>query len=232
MLKKFMDWWGRQPYVESREAIDLEDNHLQTTNDYRFETTLARDLNTIADLMGREFPKNIARNSWKQDSKRIEFRSEDYSVKEIKKAINLDSFKIENDYSNIGTVYWSLEISEYEKVYKSKHSYYANVVRKLLKIVKDNIDKPDYFYVFCKYEDSIHIVATTLKDDYNNNNGEINEEVFQKAKTIIEKCGETIVKRYKELEHIEELQKEAVSKSLINRLDNEIDFIDKYIEVQ
>lgn len=232
MIKNFLEWWrSGKPENHDSNAFEDEQQIYNEEEDYRYETTLVRDLKIISDLLGKEFPHHIADRNVNRYGE-IRFRSDGFSIKEIRKAVGLKSFSVEHDFSNIGTVYWTVDKNEYEKTYETKYTSYANTIRKLTDLIERNFDNPDYFYVFCKYEDSIYIVANTLKDEYENNSDEISDDVFQKSKIIIEKTGQAILKRYRELEYIEELQKEAVSKSLINRLDDEIDFMDKFIEVQ
>lgn len=228
MLRKFIDWWNQKP---NGDAIGVNQG-LYLEEEYKYETTLARDLKLIASLLGKEFPKDMVTDFYTLKSEgKINFYTKGVTEKEIMNKVKLKSLKVERRWESIDTILWRASHEEYRKVYQSKHMRYANVVRELLRLVEKNLDNPEYSYTFCKYEDSIYIVASTLKDEYENNDDVISEEVFQKAKVIIEKCGQAIMKKYRELEHIEELQKEAVNKSLINRLDNEIEFIDKYIEV-
>lgn len=229
MLRKFVNWWNKktdEDMVEATEGFYTEEE------EYKFETTLVRDLKIIADLLGKEFPEKLTSSfrALKMEGT-IQFYTEKVDTYKVRETIGLKSLKIVRNWENIETCSWEADYKEYEKVYRSKHLRYANVVRELLDVVQKNFDNADYLYTFCKYEDSIYIVSSTLKDEYENNDRGISAEVFQKAKIIIEKFGQAFMKKYKELEHIEELQKEAVSKSLINRLDSEIEFIDKYIEV-
>ena len=217
MLRKFIDWWNKSNGnpVKRAEGFVIEEK-------YRFNTTLARDLKLIADLLGKEFPKHISQNIRGDNGRRIDFRSEGHSIRNIKNEVNLKSFRVDNDLSNIDIVYWSVDISEYKTVYESKYKQYAKSVREF--------DNPIYYYIFSKYEDSIYIVANTLKDVYEHNGG-LDDEVFQKVYVIIWKFKVALEEKTGELKHIEKLQHQAVSKSLIDRLDNEIEFIDKYLEV-
>lgn len=225
MLQRFIDWWNKSNGnpVKRAEGLAIE-------GEYRFNTTLARDLKLIGDLLGKEFPKHISPNIRGGNGRRIDFRSEGYSIRNIKNEVNLKSFRVDNDLSNIDIVYWSVDISEYKTVYESKYKQYANSVRELLATVEREFDNPTYYYIFSKYEDSIYIVANTLKDVYEHNGG-LDDEVFQKVYVIIWKFKVALEEKTSELKHIEKLQHQAVSKSLIDRLDNEIEFIDKYLEV-
>lgn len=224
MLRRFIDWWNKKPNEDA-----IEDAYVEEV--YKYETTLVRDLKIIAELLGRELSKE-GMSYFHTSKETISFHTRGIRKEEVRRSVKLKSLRItDNRYGSIESYFWEADYEEYKKVYESKYLSYANIVRELKDVVRDNFNNPDYFYIFCKYEDSIYIVASTLKDEHENNNGEISEEVFKKAKEIIEKSGQAIMKRYRELEHIEELQKEAVSKSLIGRLDSEIEFIDKYLEV-
>lgn len=229
MLRKFIDWWNQKP---NGDVLGVTQGLYKEEEDYKFETTLVRDLKIISDLLGKEFPESLTSKFYtSENAGTISFYTEKTDKNKVRKIIGLKSLKIEHEWEYIETTSWIADYKEYKKVYESKHLRYANTIRELLGIVKKNFDNPDYFYTFCKYEDSIYIVASTLKDEYENNDSEISEEVLQKAAKIIEKFGQGFMKRYRELEYIEKLQQEAVSKSLLDRLDNEIEFIDNYIEV-
>lgn len=233
MLKKFMDWWKQNPNAELVEVFDYDVDYkgshkIVIEEEYRYETTLVRDLDKIANLLGKRFPYDKPYKI--SGTNLLRFRTEGESVKEVTNKIELKSLTIHEDMTNIGVIYWEIDVKEYRRVYESNFVEFADAVRELLKFVKKNFDNSDYFYTFCKYEDSVHIVADTLKDELDNGDGEIGDAVFQKAKAILSRCAHAINNKKDEIEYIEELQREAVRKSLENRLEEELDFMNNYIE--
>lgn len=220
MIKKFAEWW--------KQKANVVEHEVNKEYGYRYETTLVRDLKAIADLLGKEFPFDKPYGY----SGKYRFRTQDKSQEDVKNTLRLKTLQVAEEHKFIRVIYWHVDEKEFKSVYESKYSYYKKTIRNLLKIIEANFNNPDYFYTFCKYEDSIHIVANTLKDERENNDGDISKDVFEKSKTIIEKLGFAVVDKYEELKNLEKLQKEAVSKSLVNRLNDELDFMNNYIETQ
>lgn len=230
MFTKFMEWWAKEPTYGKKEFVEniIEYEH----EEWKFQTTLVKDLEQIANLLSKEFPRKIFHkiDKFKYRNK-IHFRSNYGSKKPIQRNMGLKSLVIDREWEAIDEIWWEADLDEYERVYEGRGHSYSILVRKLKNFIKDNYDNTAFQYTYCKYEDSINIVMNALKDDKDNNDGEISDEVFQKSKLIINKLGRAIGEKQQEIEHIEQLQKEVVRKSLIGRLDNELEFIDKYLEV-
>lgn len=231
MLQKIAIWWKSIIRERSEKANSREE--LEDFNSYT--TTLVRDLDVIAELLERsEFPQHIARRVYLDRwSGKIEFKSSGYSVREIRQEVKLKTFHVKSNLSNIGVVYWLADLEEYNRVYETDTQYrdreYAKKVRKMLASVKRNASNLHYRHTFIRYEDSILIVANTLKEDYENNK-RIQEKVFQISAEIIDKCASALAEKHKELERIDILKRKAVSDSLVDRLTDEIKFIEDVIE--
>lgn len=245
MIRKFIDWWNQKP-VHEDEDTEQEEKYQQKEEEFHYETTLNLDLKRLINLFKSDFPFHaIEKLVTREKFNKVSFRTKNISKEIVRETVPLYSLKwcrsdrdlrIDWDsyrsrvYDDVD--YWEANYEEYKELYKPHHTEYGeNVIKALLEEVEINYKNQYYYYIFTKYEDSIHIVYNTLKDA-KEQNGEISEELFQKSTIIIEKFAKAMNKKKEEIEHIEKLQQEAVSKSLIDRLDNEIMYMDKFTEVQ
>lgn len=249
MLRRFIDWWNKKPYSEDEKSKYQKDVYpYSQEEEFHYETTLNLDLKRISNLLTLNFPHTLVENfNISKVSSTVRFRTRDLSAEIVKDTIPMESLAIsrmERDlksnwrerhissydmYDDI--LYWEASFKEYEELYKPYYQEYIDeTIKPLLSRVEVNYKNKLYFYIFTKYEDSIHIVYNALKDA-KEQSGEISDELFQKSSVIVEKLKDAMDKKTGEIDYIEKLQQEAVSKSLIDRLDNEIEFIDNYIEV-
>lgn len=248
MLKKFTEWWKQKPYAEPMETFDYNVEYTSTNNvsnndeDFKYETTLKRDLSKIVNMFSNDSLKDIVSGISIDEEKNIVYlRTEGLSIEFVKEMIDLETLIIDSDhfrrrsYGFFEEPYrekyqWIASYTEYKKVYeKPINNYTKQEIVPLLEVVKQNFNNKVYHYIFCKYEDSIHIVVNAFKDSIEHS-GEVTEEVLEKSKVIIDKLKVSLEEKRKEIELIEQMQKEAVAKSIASRLDNEIKFIDEYIE--
>ena len=227
-MRKLVNWWNKKPNSENEdEVVDI----YHEEKEFRYETTLKRDLRELVDLLSYEFPHDKVESFREMNySGKLTFMTESsYSIEHVYRMIPMKTLQVTATYSH-GT-YWEADHGEYKEKYLSKQSAYSKtVIKPLLKTVEDNFNDKAFYYIFCKYEDSIYIVLNTLKDILDHN-GSISREVLKKSSEIIDRFKVAIDKKIEEIEYVEELQKEAVSKSLIGRLDSEIEFMDTFLEV-
>lgn len=250
MLKKFTDWWKQKPNAEPMEAFDYvieysspKNTSIQPEEDFKYETTLKRDLTKIVNMFNNDQLEGIVNGiTVDKENNKVYLRTEGLSIEFVREMIELKTLSIDTEYfrmlnysflDNRSTekYQWIASYSEYKSVYEKPVKTYAKQeIIPLLELIKQNFNNKAYNYIFCKYEDSIHIVVNAFKDSIEHS-GEVTEEVLEKSKVIINKLKLSLEEKQKEIELIEQMQKEAVAKSIANRLDNEIKFIDEYLEI-
>lgn len=198
---------------------------------YKIQTTLVEDLYKIADEIGKEFKDHDVYdvNVW-DHLQEVQFKTRGYSEKQVRKSIDLYSLEIRRKWSG-GDIWWEADLYEFEEKYGNLKTEYGKHVRKLGDFVKENYNNTAYRYIFSRYEDSINIVLNTIKEDKQENNGIISDDILEKSKLIINKLNIAIDKKKEEVKKIQILQDKAAQISRIGRLESELDFIDKFTEV-
>lgn len=198
---------------------------------HKIQTTLVDDLYEIADEIGKDFKDHDVYdiNVW-EFLQEVQFKTRGYSEKQVRKSIGLYSLEIRRKWPD-GEIWWEADLYEFEEKYSNLKTEYGKYVRGLGDFVKENYNNTAYHYIFSRYEDSVNIVLNTIKEDKQENNGIISDDVLEKSKLIINKLNIAIDKKKVEVKKIQILQDKAAQKSRIGRLDSELEFIDKFIEV-
>lgn len=198
---------------------------------HKFQSTLAQDLYNIADEMGKPFEecgiKIESINLWRV-LEEVCFTTKGYSEAKVRKHIKLDSLKIIRE--SMSNIRWEADYHEFKEKFESPKIEYGNHLRVLADFVKENYHITDYHYVFNKYEDSINIVLNTVREDKQENSGIISDEILEKSQLIINRFEVAFDEKKEEIKLLDTLQSKATQKSLIGRLDSELEFIDKFIE--
>jgi hypothetical protein len=238
LFQNIINWWRQKP--SDKENDDSGYTLDEYVDVWSYKTTLIKDLQEISKILNpKSLESIIEKLKIYEEDDEVKFETKGLHKDFVKECVNLKTLcedwqsYVHNyrEWLDKDIVRWEASYSEYKRHYETdQHLYNSSVIEPLLNIVRENFNNRAYSYIFCKYEDSIHIVLNAIKDSIEYN-GELTEEVFIKSKFIIEKLRVVLNEKQKEIEHIEKLQQEAAQKSIVGRLDAELEFIDRYIEV-
>lgn len=87
----------------------------------------------------------------------------------------------------------------------------------------------NFLYIVNQYELSLHTALETIRENKEYNNGHVDPIVEQRAERIFILFLLALEEKVQENKEIERLHKKATVESHLERLDNEIDYIDRFI---
>lgn len=196
------------------------------------KTGIAEDLIKICRLTVPSFnlSDHASRVSESSFADEIEFRFELNAdkVRELMRDSDVEiNMELCHDLPYARISIWKMPIDEYNKLFRTHYlKFIKEKVEPLILLLEENLSNPYYQFIFIKYELSVSTIATTFEEAIELN-GEVGQELKDKAVNILSKFVFEIEEKKKELKELKKRDKEAINKSLLERLQFEEDFISR-----
>lgn len=125
------------------------------------------------------------------------------------------------------------DYDEYERVYLNNNSFYHFIETEFsdaLKIVEDSREK-QYSYILGKFELPIRTVRNSFQSSINLT-GKVTESTQEKAFEILSRMTKMILDKEREIQKLKEEMRQAEIRSNEEFLEQEIDYVKKYITME
>lgn len=136
---------------------------------------------------------------------------------------------LESEFDIIGKSHWKISEDEYERVFNYTYiNFFEKRYASMMEELQKNIDSSRYDLLLIKFNDTAETIYRTLNDS-KDSNGHIDDEVLSACIELLKR----FVIRVNEIKDndntVADLQDEAVRKNLIERLNIEKDYVDKFL---
>lgn len=252
MFRLVLEWWNNGKQKEEGFVKP------KAKEEWVYKTSILDDLYSISDMLDKtELIQNIMTNiKINEQTNKIWFFTKGYPTYFVIDALQLESLTLDEDYASKYRVTkynrdwemssqldrffdekrkddynWTAKYDEYkEKYFSENYIFSKEKVQPLIEIMKKCFSNNQYSYIFCKYEDSITTVKNAIEEvlliDSN-----IPEYIFEKCEIIFSELTSSIETKNKEISDMENIQDEAVRRSVKERLEMEIEYINKFVKM-
>lgn len=152
---------------------------------------------------------------------KIYFESRD---KSFVKSIPLESEFIKKDSLNYYR--WEARTEEYDRVYGNK-SFYSYIMKDFSPIFDTVVqNEDDHQHLLNEYEDSFRTIVNSIEECMKYF-GYTTQEVEEKSIAILEKFSSSVTEMEDERSILKEKLKEGTNKSIVDKLDFELDYLER-----
>jgi hypothetical protein len=194
-----------------------------------FKTSIVIDLEKIITLLTPSVdPSNYPSFYSFRSNNTINFREQPYGMPDVQSNIPLNSLRKLRSYSSF--IVWEADLDEYISVYKTKLLLFLeDNIPPIVKLIKENSSNIYYKSTLINYEITMTTIITTIEDSYKVN-GTLDDEITKKILKLLKSFEEDI--NYCRYEHYYSLERDnqAINKSLLERLEREEEYIDKFVK--
>ena len=190
---------------------------------------IVKDLSLIIKLITPEDPSKWSGFAVHSYLEKASFYDENfYTYNDMRMIFPLKSLKRTSRYSSFFV--WEIDLKEYNKVYNSKEMrFIKNELRECLSLLKENKDDPSFSYLISKYELTLHTILNTLHES-REISGYIDDRVKSKSIELLIDFSARVFECNVEKEEKKKRDLKATNDSLLKRLDDEEEYVNKFIK--